>query len=242
MDSAHDSIKRKIVTLQFRPGQRLDDITLAAELRLSRTPVREALFRLGSEGLVTVGPRGGFMVRPLDLVDISQLFEAHAVVARSVARMLATRATDADLAALKKAAEDVREAIRTQSAAEISATNARLHRLEAEFARNEHLRSLAWAIHDQGQRLAFLCFGGDTVFDDTLAAHFTRTCRDHDESLSAVQARDADAAETIAARHVHLFRERVVTFLERNTVDRVTLAEDLPAPPLAAAKASDEQA
>lgn len=240
MDSAHDSIKRRIVTLRFRPGQRLDDITIAAELRLSRTPVREALFRLGSEGLVTVGPRGGFMVRPLDLVDISQLFEAHAVVARSVARMLASRATDAEIAALKEAAEDVREATRTQSAAEISATNAHLHRLEAEFARNEHLRGLAWAIHDQGQRLAFLCFGGDAAFDENLSAHFTRTCRDHDESLDAVQAHNADAAEEIAARHVRLFRERVVAFLERNSVDHVTLGADLPAPPVLVQLRSDQ--
>lgn len=234
MDSAHESIKRKIVTLQVRPGERLDDIALADELELSRTPVREALFRLGSEGLVTVGPRGGFVARPLDLVDISQLFEAHIVVARAVARLLASRVTEADLGMLQDAADVVHDAIAARSAAEISAANAHLHRLEASFARNEHLRGLAWAIHDQGQRLAFLCFGGEAGYNGDLSEHFTRTCRDHDDSLAAVRAGDADAAEQIAARHVHLFRDRVVRFLEMNSVEGLRLDVDVPAAPLAA--------
>lgn len=232
MDSAHESIKRKIVTLQVRPGERLDDIALAEELALSRTPVREALFRLGSEGLVTVGPRGGFLVRPLDLVDISQLFEAHIVVARAVARLLASRATEAEVRRLQETADAVHDAIATRSAAEISAANANLHRLEASFARNEHLRGLAWSIQDQGQRLAFLCFGGDSGLNGDLSEHFARTCRDHDESIEAVRAGDADAAERIAARHVHLFRGRVVKFLEISSAEGVHLDGDVPAAPL----------
>ena len=233
MDSAHEAIKRKIVTLGVRPGERLDDIDLAEELGLSRTPVREALFRLGSEGLVTVGPRGGFLARPLDLVDINQLFEAHIVVARAVARLLACRATEADMAELQVAVNAVRDAIDLRSAAEISAANADLHRLEASFARNQHLRGLAWAIHDQGQRLSFLCFGGEAGYDGELSEHFARTCKDHGDSLAAVRDRDPDTAEQIAARHVRLFRDRVVKFLEMNAVEGLHLNGDLPAAPLA---------
>jgi DNA-binding GntR family transcriptional regulator len=216
----------------MRPGERLDDIALAAELQLSRTPVREALFRLGSEGLINTGTRGGFTVRPLDLADISQLFEAHIVVARATARLLATRATNAEITTLQEACEAVNEAIRADSAPEISAANAHLHRLEASFARNEHLRSLAWSIHDQGQRLAFLCFGGDGGEHSDLSAHFARTRKDHEDSVAAVRDRNPDEAERIAARHVHLFRDRVVEFLQVNAVDGVRLDGEVPAAPL----------
>lgn len=233
MDQAYKALKRKIVTLQARPGERLDDIGLAAELGLSRTPVREALFRLSSEGLVNVGPRGGFTVRPLDLLDVAELFEAHVVVARAIARLLANRATARDIEELEGANAEFNEAIKAGSPAAISAANAHLHRLEALHARNEHLRSLAWPIHDQGQRLAYLSFGGDAGLATDLATHFKRTCRDHDEMLAAVRDHDADAAERIAARHVHLFRDRIVEFLQVRMVDGIDLADELPAAPLA---------
>lgn len=233
MDQAHQELKRQIVTLALRPGERIDDIALADTLGLSRTPVREALFRLSAQGLVNVGERGGFTVRPLDLADISQLFEAHVVVARATARLLAARVTVEGVEQLTKATALVDAAIESRSPADISANNATLHHTEARLARNEHLQGMATSIHDQGQRLAFLCFGGDGHADRDLSAHFDLTCRDHHEALDAVGRHDSDAAERVAARHVHLFRQRVVEFLEVNTVDEVQLDREIPAQPLA---------
>jgi len=93
MQQAYLEVKDRIVTLELRPGQRLDDIGLGVQLGLSRTPVREALHRLMSEGLVTISPGNGMAVRALDLLDVGQLFEAHVVVARAIARLCAVRAT-----------------------------------------------------------------------------------------------------------------------------------------------------
>ncbi|MQA06817.1 MAG: FCD domain-containing protein [Streptosporangiales bacterium] len=232
MEQAHRAIKDLILTVQLRPGEQLDDIQLAAALGFSRTPVREALFQLGSDGLVTVGTRGGFMVRPLDLFDVGQLFEAHVVVARSTARLLAVRATDADLADLDTATKAVNAAIARRHPASIAATNAQLHRREAEAARNEHLKRLAWSVFDQGQRLAFLCFGGDTTqYDDELDEHFTRVTHDHEEFLDAIRSRDPDRAEDVAARHVRLFRTRTLSFLSTTPVEGLRLDTELVSEP-----------
>lgn len=227
MEQAYGAIKDRIMTLDLAPGHRLDDIALSEELGLSRTPVREALFRLGSEGLITLSARGGFSVRALDLQDVSQLFEAHIVVARAIARLAAIRASDADIGRLKSAADLVDQAIDRRAAADIAASNAALHRLEAEVARNEHLNGLAGSIHDQGQRLAYLCFGGQPHWTDQLSDHFARVAQDHHDLIAAVSARDADAAERVAARHVHLFRARVQRFIFSDLGDGVRLAEDL---------------
>jgi DNA-binding GntR family transcriptional regulator len=232
MDQAFTEIKRRIVTLEARPGQRLDDVALAKDLSLSRTPVREALFQLNSEGLVNPGDRGGFTVRPLDLFDISQLFEAHIVVARSIARLVVARATDLEIDHLQELTARVEAAIRDGGPAEISATNAELHRAEARFARNEHLRVLANNVHNLGQRLSFLCFGGDSGAALGLEGHFGRVSMDHAEMLDALRVRDMDAAERIAARHVHLFRDRVVEFFEATPVETVGMAGEVPSAPL----------
>src|SRR5262249_7136795 len=143
-----------------------------------------------------------------------QMLEAHMVVHRAIARLMAVRATDSEIEQLAEATSVVRAAIDRRSPAEIAFTNAHLHRLEATVARNDQLRGLAWSIYDQGQRLSYLCFGGERGLDANLSEHYASTSEDHDESLEAVRAGDADAAEAIAARHVRLFRQRVLQFLE----------------------------
>jgi DNA-binding GntR family transcriptional regulator len=227
MEQAYSAIKDRIMTLQVRPGQRLDDIELGEKLGISRTPVREALFRLGSEGLVSVSARGGFTVRAIDLLDIRQLFEAQIVMARAVGRLVALRATGAEISAMRTAADEVDAAINRRAPAEIAASNAALHRLEATAARNNHLKGLAHSLHDQGQRLAYLCFGGELDWTDDLTDHFTKVTRDHHDFLDAVVSRDPQAAEGIAARHVHLFRGRVQQFMFSEAMNKVSLAEDL---------------
>ena len=227
MRQAYVEIKDRIVTLELRPGQRLDDVVLGEQLGLSRTPVREALHRLASEGLVIMSPGNGIAVRTLDLLDVGQLFEAHAVVARAVARLCAFRANGADIVHLREAARGVEAAIAQQSAKEIASTNAALHRLEAEVAQNDHLKLLAWSVHDQGQRLAYLCFGGQVDWTEGLVNHFAQVRTDHDAFLDAVENHDADTAEDVAARHVQLFRDRVQKFMISDEVDGVRLRSEL---------------
>jgi DNA-binding GntR family transcriptional regulator len=226
MEQAHAAIKDRIMTLQVLPGQRLEDIELGKELELSRTPIREALYRLSSEGLVTV-TGSGFAVRSLDLLDVSQLFEAHLVVARTVGRLLARRATENGLRALHAATDEVDQAVSRRAPAEIAVRNAELHRLEASLAGNEHIKALAWSIHDQEQRLAYLSFGGQADWTD-LDEHFKWVCRDHEEFFVAISDRDADTAEGVAARHVHLFRDRVQRFLVSDDAEGLTLGTELP--------------
>lgn len=107
MESAYKHIRELLMAMTLKPGDWIDDLRLAEDLGLSRTPVREALFLLASEGLVLVKPGGGFMVRSLDLVDISRLFEAHIVLAKSVSRLVVARATDSDLHDLEVAEKEV---------------------------------------------------------------------------------------------------------------------------------------
>jgi DNA-binding GntR family transcriptional regulator len=198
---------------------------MSEELGVSRTPVREALFHLASEGLVVVHP-GGFTVRPLDLLDISSLFEAHVVAARSIARLVALRCTPADLVQLRDAEEGVARAIEARQPAEIAASNAVLHRLEARISRNDYLATLACSIHDQGQRLGYLAFGGASRWEP-IQDHFALVRQDHLDQIAAYEAGDADAAEEIAGRHVHLFRSRILRFMSVDESNRVTLSGDV---------------
>lgn len=225
MDQAAAEIRSRILELRLMPGEKLDDISLAAEIGLSRTPVREALFQLSSEGLIDVGPRGGFSVRGLELVDIRELFEAHQILARSVSRLVAIRASEEDLERIEQASMAVDRAVELDDPADIASTNALLHRIEAEVARNGYLEMLANRIHSLGQRLSYLSFGGRGLVGEGLQAHYQKACQDHAEMLVAYRSKDPDMAERIAARHVALFRGRIMDFIASGALDGVSLDE-----------------
>ncbi|MCC4317317.1 MULTISPECIES: GntR family transcriptional regulator [Streptomyces] len=226
MDRAYQEIRQRYMTLQLRPGDWIDDLKISEEMQLSRTPVREALFLLASEGLVLVRPGGGFLVRPLDLIDTSNLFEAHVVVAKAVARLAALRATPEDLKELRAADAAVQQAILRRDPAGIAADNSCLHRLEATAAHNEYFMRLACQIHDQEQRLGYLAFGGTDDWDQ-IHDHFVLVQKDHSELIQAYEDRDPDTAEAIATRHVQLFRKRIMEFFARSDTDTVDLSGDV---------------
>ena len=72
---AYNSIRHKIITCEYAPGMFLNEEMLTSALALSRTPVRDALSRLEQEGLVTIHPKRGITVTPLNFSDINMIFE-----------------------------------------------------------------------------------------------------------------------------------------------------------------------
>ena len=229
MDRAYQEIREQLMAMTLKPGEWIDDLRLAEQLGLSRTPVREALFLLASDGLVLARPGGGFLVRSLDLVDVSRMFEAHIVLAKSVARLVVARATGSDLRDLRAAEKEVVREMDGRDPVGVSAANSRLHRLEARIADNEYLERLAGQVHDQGQRLGFISFGGVNNWAD-VKAHLDAVRTDHTEIVQAYVNRDVTRAEEVSTRHVELFRRRIMRYFDTSEADGIDLSGDWMAP------------
>jgi DNA-binding GntR family transcriptional regulator len=73
-EDIHALLRERIVKGELRPGNRLQDVQLAAELGVSRTPVREALLRLERDGLVESDPNRGFFVAPLNRKEVAEIY------------------------------------------------------------------------------------------------------------------------------------------------------------------------
>jgi DNA-binding GntR family transcriptional regulator len=226
LQQAYDELKRRIITLELRPGQRIDEHQLAADLQFSRTPVREAIFLLASEGLVDIGGKAGFTVRPLDLLDVVDLFEAHIVLAKAIAHLGSLRATQQDLDAMTAAAEDVENAIDRRDRLGITSANAELHRREAACAHSRRLAEMASALYDHEQRLSYLCFGEAGANGGNLDEHFKGVREDHAALISAYRARNASSAERVSIAHIRRFRARVQAFLDVDPFEEVSFAVD----------------
>ena len=99
-DRVYDQVKLMAVTYQFRPGERINEIGLAGRLKVSRTPLREALNRLVSEGFLTVLHNRGFFGRMLDAKEIFDLYEFRCETEQTIARLVCARASDQALVEL----------------------------------------------------------------------------------------------------------------------------------------------
>ncbi len=101
MYSVVDLIKKGIMTGKFLPGQRLNEIELAKEFGVSRTPVREALRELVANGLLEYERRKGIRVKRYTLAEIRQVYEVWSELEAIAARLAATRRDDVGLAKLR---------------------------------------------------------------------------------------------------------------------------------------------
>jgi len=105
-DRVYEEVKLMAMTYRFRPGERINEVLLAEQLQVSRTPLREALNRLSSEGYISVAPNRGFIGRELDPTEIQGLFELRSILEQGIVRLACERASDEELEALKLFADD----------------------------------------------------------------------------------------------------------------------------------------
>ena len=90
---AYGRLREMAINYRFRPGERLNEGALAKDLQLSRTPLREAMHRLVSEGLLHLVSGRGFFARPLDVKEVCDLYEARLALETAIVRLACSRAT-----------------------------------------------------------------------------------------------------------------------------------------------------
>jgi DNA-binding GntR family transcriptional regulator len=104
-DRVYARVKAMAVTFHFRPGERINEVDLARRLGTSRTPLREALNRLASEGYLTAVANRGFRARGLEAGPLLDLYEFRGLVESGAVRLACERASDAAIAELAAFAE-----------------------------------------------------------------------------------------------------------------------------------------
>ncbi len=136
-DQAYVQLEEMITTLKLAPGTVLSEQALAKELHIGRTPVREALQRLGRDGLVVVLPRRGILVSEINLRSQLRLLETRRVLENLVAKLAAERATDEELQTFAELARNMRQAAQNADDIAFMRLDRLFNELVAKAARNE---------------------------------------------------------------------------------------------------------
>lgn len=200
-DTAYDVIHRAIVEGEFGPGERLPEEDLAERAGVSRTPVREALQRLASEGVVEFVPNRGAQVAVFSQKDLQELFDVRAVLEGFAARLAARNATDEDLSRLEKLADEMDALAAAPSQRKldrIAELNNDFHHLIVETADNRLL----------AQQVAGLVKVPlvHRTFHNYDAEGLARSMAHHRELLTALRHGDVNWAGTVMRSHIYAGR------------------------------------
>lgn len=157
---AYTSIRSWIVEGRLRPGERLIEAKIAAELSLSRTPVREAVRMLAADGLVVSERNRGAVVRTLGRQDVLDLYELRARLEAYACELAAARATPADLTALDEGIRDFGRAVRRKDIDHLERT-----RLIGEANRRVHAAIIVASRHHRLAHLLSSAVDAPLVFE-----------------------------------------------------------------------------
>jgi DNA-binding GntR family transcriptional regulator len=198
-------LKEAIRDGTFKVGERLTELEVAERLKVSRTPVREAMHRLEADGLLSYEPRRGVTVTRPDHQMIVELYVMREALEGTAAALAAQHASSIEVAALAELIQ--REAEHLGDGAELSRINQQVHRLLYFAAHNRYLLRSLSALADTMTLLP-------TMLGDAERAKESHT--EHLRLLAAIQARDPAAAEAAARAHLRSAQRHRVSWLLRN--------------------------
>lgn len=194
-----------IVRLDYAPGDVVREDELREHLGIGRTPIREALQRLARDQFVTVIPRRGMFVSPVDVDDLAMLYETRAVMEPYAARLAAERGTAGQW---DEMAEVIEGSLRPGlPPADLLDVDRRCHEIIWDAAGNRFLTDTLDALYAQSDRVWHLYLAD--VYDTRHAVD------EHIEMLDMLRHRDADRCEAAMADHLGAFDAQVRRALQR---------------------------
>jgi DNA-binding GntR family transcriptional regulator len=192
-DAAYQALRQGILRGDLAPGERLRSDALANDLRVSRTPVREALRKLEAEGLVERSG-AGLIVREFSETDLTELFYVREALEGMAARLAAENATPGEIAEIRELLDDMETLRRRGEVAALRPLTAEFHRLIGRAAHNGRLLHALESLLEHVRQMQT-----STLLD--IEGRPTEALKEHRDLVAAVEARDADRAEKIARAH-----------------------------------------
>ena len=197
-ERAYQTLRQAIHEGTIEPNTHLTEVDLAEWLQMSRTPVREAMRRLESEGVLLNQPFRGAVVVALDESDLRELYAVRELLEVAAASGCAASASDTEIAAMRELVEREKQCLRDPRA--LSEINRQLHQ---QICKGAHNRFLAKALENLHGSFALL--GKSNLLKEDRAKASTS---EHRAILNAIERRDRKAAEAAARAHVRTSLEQ----------------------------------
>lgn len=213
----YELIRNEILDLTLPPGSPIDELQLADRFAMSRTPIREALVRLSSDGLIDTLPNRSTIVSNIDFLSLHTFFDALTLMYRVTSRLAAQNHRPEDLVVIRAHQADFSAAVVAQDALAMIAANREFHAAIAEAGRNPYYTTLFKRLLDDGRRIVRLYYQS---YDDRLPQEFVD---EHEHMIQAIVDRDVETSDRLAKAHADQIVRQIKQFFARDDRDQIGL-------------------
>lgn len=200
-EQVYATLKAQIHDFELVAGDRFSEAELGARLGVSRTPVREALFRLRNEGFLGVEPKLGWFVKPIDFARLEQLYDLRVVLELASVQRLCLRADEPPEFEGLKAIWLVPLAERLTDARQVGANDEEFHATLVRAAGNDEMARVHWDVTERIRIIRRLDF--------TRLDRIEATYAEHAKILRAVIQRKPDQAQLLLRSHIEQSKAEV---------------------------------
>ncbi len=193
-DVVFQTLRTAILRGELKPGERLMELQLAAQLGVSRTPIREAIRMLEQEGLAIMIPRKGAEVAQMTEKDVDDVLQIRCVLEELAARLSCHNMTSADLRKLALARDRFNEMTKTENIQDIATADMNFHDIIYESSENPKLQNLMITLREQVYRYRVEYLKDPGVYPSLIV--------EHEQLYEAIQRQDEEDAAEIIRRHL----------------------------------------
>lgn len=205
-DVAYTEMKRMILKGEIRPGEPIPEVSLSESLGLSRTPVREALRQLASEGFVNAMPRRGAFVANMSIGDVRDIFALREVLDCMAVSLATDRIPPEELDRFEALFRELLDGPDDTDTYEMTEIDVEFHQMVHEASGNKWLKEVLGLLLDK------------SLLIRTISLEFPGRMKgswlEHLELIKALRAGDRRAAEELARQHVINARDAVLKSVE----------------------------
>ena len=201
-ERAYEAIKERILSLELRPGQFVNEQRLCAMIGMGRMPVHQAVHRLMTDGLLEIMPRKGIIIGTDSLNEVLTGLEARSVLEPHITALAADRARPDQIEAMERVLAQSRRIVDQRFRREFMELDRRFHQAVAEASGNHVLVDLQRPLHERSARIWSLIVM-------RRADGLRLTQEEHEAVLEAIKRRDQEAARQAMQNHLASLRRRV---------------------------------
>jgi len=199
--TAYRAIKDRIINLELKPGEKIQEAEIAATLKVSRTPVREALLMLENEKLVECRSDTGFTVRKFSSKDVEEYFAVRRVIEEFVMSLVLERITREELEALRQNVKEAEECVSRKDYIAIFRYESEFHEILYRAARSEVLFETISSLTDKFRWLRAIALSAP--------GGAAQSVSQHEEILSAIERNDVPALKALLDGHLSDAQEKL---------------------------------
>jgi len=206
-DYVYEQLNEAILSGRFKPGEHLVLEDLAEEFGTSRTPLREAIRRLQTEGLIDFAPHRGAVVADLSVEELIELYHIRAVLDGLAARLATGNLSDAELTELQSIYDDTQRELDPSKPVRFEEFNRKFHEIIYQSANAPSLYEMIINLYTKTARHRHLSLYSAGRIQDVLV--------EHHRILQALVDRDAEMAERYAREHHENTAKALIDLLEK---------------------------